>query len=117
MDDIGQRIANLSPEERALLDQHLKKSAATISVAKIPRRKEQTPCSLSFAQQRLWFLDQLRPNSPLYNIPKAMRMKGALNVDALRRALDAIIVVMSHCAPPSPLWTKLQYRSSPRAGR
>jgi hypothetical protein len=46
---------------------------------------------LSFAQQRLWFLDQLEPNSPLYNISKALRLSGPLNVEALQKALDAIV--------------------------
>ncbi|WP_165898185.1 non-ribosomal peptide synthetase [Tumebacillus sp. BK434] len=44
----------------------------------------------SFAQQRLWFLDQLIPNSPLYNIPMAYRVYGPLDVDALRASFNEI---------------------------
>ena len=44
----------------------------------------------SFAQQRLWFLDQFEPGSPFYNIPTAVRLTGHLNVDALRRCLEEI---------------------------
>ncbi len=56
----------------------------------VPVSREQA-LPLSFAQQRLWVLDQLEPNNPLYNIPRALRMKGKLNVEALRRALNEIV--------------------------
>jgi len=45
----------------------------------------------SFAQQRLWFLDQLEPGSHLYNIPQAIRLSGALKTEALRQSLAAIV--------------------------
>ncbi|KAB2836946.1 MAG: amino acid adenylation domain-containing protein, partial [Caedimonadaceae bacterium] len=46
---------------------------------------------LSFAQERLWFLDQFLPNSPLYNLPVALRLKGPLHINALEKAFQAII--------------------------
>ncbi|WP_442941022.1 amino acid adenylation domain-containing protein [Nostoc sp.] len=46
---------------------------------------------LSYAQQRLWFLDQLEPNSPLYNIPFALRLVGNLNRVALEQSFQEII--------------------------
>ncbi len=45
----------------------------------------------SFAQQRLWFLDQWEPNSPLYNIPKVYRLIGILNNQALNQALSHLV--------------------------
>jgi amino acid adenylation domain-containing protein len=46
---------------------------------------------LSFAQERLWFLDQLEPGSAFYNLPFALRLRGALDVDALERSLGEIV--------------------------
>lgn len=46
---------------------------------------------LSFAQQRLWFIDQLLPNSPLYNIPIALKLEGRLNLEALKNAFNDLI--------------------------
>jgi amino acid adenylation domain-containing protein len=47
--------------------------------------------ALSFAQQRLWFFDQLEPGLSAYNIPAAVRFKGPLNMAALERSLNEII--------------------------
>jgi len=52
-------------------------------------RPEKIP--LSFAQQRLWFLDQLKPESALYNAPIAFSLKGQIDIDALQRAFRAMI--------------------------
>ncbi|HLO02136.1 MAG TPA: amino acid adenylation domain-containing protein, partial [Symbiobacteriaceae bacterium] len=46
---------------------------------------------LSFAQQRLWFLDQLEPASSAYNIPMAMRLKGELDRQALERTVNEVV--------------------------
>src|SRR5215469_7716683 len=46
---------------------------------------------LSFAQQRLWFLDQLEPENPLYNVPHIVRLAGGLNATVLEQALDEIV--------------------------
>ncbi|HEV2864151.1 MAG TPA: SDR family NAD(P)-dependent oxidoreductase [Pyrinomonadaceae bacterium] len=46
---------------------------------------------LSFSQQRLWILDRMEPGSPVYNNPKAVRLKGRVDIDALGRALNEIV--------------------------
>ncbi|RKG94728.1 amino acid adenylation domain-containing protein, partial [Corallococcus sp. CA053C] len=48
--------------------------------------------ALSFAQQRLWFLEQLEPGTAAYNVPAAVRITGALDADAMRRAFFALTV-------------------------
>ncbi|HEX2079055.1 MAG TPA: amino acid adenylation domain-containing protein, partial [Longimicrobium sp.] len=49
------------------------------------------PLPLSFAQQRLWFLDQLEPGGSAYNLGYALRLAGVLDVDALERSLAEIV--------------------------
>ncbi len=51
----------------------------------------QETISLSYAQQRLWFLDQLEPNSSFYNIPAAVRLQGTLNITALEQSFSEVI--------------------------
>lgn len=46
---------------------------------------------LSFAQQRLWFFDQLEPNSALYNVPAVLRLRGPLDANLLERSLTAVV--------------------------
>lgn len=92
LDNLTQRIANLSAAKRALLEKTLKDKNCGAGVkSPIARRATMGPARLSFAQERLWFLDQLEPESRAYNQPKLMRLKGRLDVDALQRALDAIV--------------------------
>lgn len=52
-------------------------------------QRERIP--LSFAQQRLWFLDQFEPNSAFYNIPATLRLPGALSIQALQQALNLLV--------------------------
>ncbi|MFP2912364.1 non-ribosomal peptide synthetase, partial [Pyxidicoccus sp. 3LFB2] len=47
---------------------------------------------LSFAQQRLWLIDQLQPGSSAYNIPAALRLEGTLELSALQRAFEALVL-------------------------
>ena len=91
MSNLSERLASLSPEKRDLLSHRLREKAQTGREPGIVRRPEQDPAPLSFAQQRMWFLDQLEPASPLYTIPAALRLRGRLHVRALEQALNEII--------------------------
>lgn len=54
------------------------------------RRSDEKETPLSFAQQRLWFLNQLDPVSAAYNVPGALRIQGSLNVHALTDSISSI---------------------------
>ena len=56
----------------------------------VPASRDQE-LPLSFVQEQLWFLDQLKPGSSSYNIPQAIRMSGAIDVAALRQTLESIV--------------------------
>jgi natural product biosynthesis luciferase-like monooxygenase protein/amino acid adenylation domain-containing protein len=59
--------------------------------APIPHVERAGDQPLSFAQQRLWVLDQLEPESPVYNMPAPRRIRGALDVAAMERALGELV--------------------------
>jgi amino acid adenylation domain-containing protein len=93
MNDFNKRIASLTPEKRALLERHFlkKKNSSSINKHGICRRGTNEPCVLSFAQERLWFLDQLEPGSSAYNISRAVRLTGDLKLTALEQSLAEIL--------------------------
>ncbi|MBD2253936.1 amino acid adenylation domain-containing protein [Nostoc parmelioides FACHB-3921] len=80
------KISELARSLEQLQQHDLELSAQPI----VPRTKN-TDLPLSYAQQRLWFLDQFEPNSPSYNIPVALRLAGTLNQAALLQSLQEII--------------------------
>ena len=91
MDVVAQRIANLSPGRRALLISRLRQLNQGGSRAlQIPRRNDAEQAPLSFAQQRLWFLDLYEPGNSFYNFSSAFRLRGSLDIEALERSLNEI---------------------------
>ena len=89
---LDQHIAGLTPAKRALLELKLKKNAANSAVRpSIPKRPHHSPVPLSFAQERLWFLSKLEPDSPAYNMHVVRRLTGPLNVKAFEQAFAEII--------------------------
>ncbi|OKH59480.1 non-ribosomal peptide synthetase [Scytonema sp. HK-05] len=75
-------------EKIILLLQKHSETAQTIPLCPIERNGH---IPLSFAQQRMWFLQQLEPESAFYNLPAAMRFEGQLNVSALEYSINYII--------------------------
>ncbi|MHC5763140.1 amino acid adenylation domain-containing protein, partial [Nostoc sp.] len=67
------------------------KAGLGIETTKIEPIERSPQLPLSFAQQRLWFLAQLEPDSPFYNIPAAVRLKGELNYKALQQTFNEIL--------------------------
>ena len=57
----------------------------------IPHVADDEPTPLSFAQERLWFLEQLEPGRPVYNLSRALRIDGPLQVDALEASFNRIL--------------------------
>jgi amino acid adenylation domain-containing protein len=69
----------------------LERTKHGLEVPPIVRVSRDHVLPLSFAQQRLWFLDQMDPGNPLYNIPWAGRMTGDFDVEAMRIALNGLV--------------------------
>lgn len=80
-------------EERAKLLSHLLKQEGLLFHQRneLPRRANSDEYPLSFAQQRLWFLHQMAPKSPHYNIPMPLRLTGTLDIRLLKRCLTELV--------------------------
>ncbi|HKZ03856.1 MAG TPA: amino acid adenylation domain-containing protein [Methylomirabilota bacterium] len=131
-DPARRRVAGLSGEERARLEARLLERGPAARPT-IPRRNPGTALPLSLTQQRLWFLHQLAPDTHAYHIPLVARLRGVLAVEALRRALEAVVhrhealrtsfvlegdVPVQRVAPPAPVALpveSLEDRASPEA--
>jgi Condensation domain len=62
-----------------------------MSDAVIPRRTSGAIAPMSFAQELLWLLDRATPGLTAYNVPRAIEIRGRLDVEALRRALSDVV--------------------------
>ncbi|MCA1612743.1 MAG: amino acid adenylation domain-containing protein [Acidobacteria bacterium] len=94
---VSELLSGLSPAKRKLLAERLRQEAARgaeqrpAGMPPIKRVPRGDPLPLSFAQQRLWFLHQLEPESAAYNMPEAVRLRGQLEVAVLRQTLGELV--------------------------
>ncbi len=95
MSDSGRTLSDLQPAgKRELLARLLRERATQPAESGEPvivRVVRDRPLPASFAQQRLWIIDQLEPGGSAYNIPTFVRLQGVLDKGALERALSAIV--------------------------
>ncbi|NEO94512.1 MAG: AMP-binding protein, partial [Moorea sp. SIO3G5] len=94
MNDIKKRLANLSPKQQEqvlekLRQQQLIQTAKESQVIPVISREQVIP--LSFAQQRLWFLEKMALSSNAYNMPLTLHLVGKLDYVALQKSLNQII--------------------------
>ena len=98
---LAERLSQLSPAKRALMEKRLGGELSQSDKSfTIPKATDQKLLPLSYAQQRLWFMEQLEPGSSLYHIPSAMRIKGNLNIQALENLFRPLLIAMNPYAPP-----------------
>ncbi|MFD6419746.1 amino acid adenylation domain-containing protein [Streptomyces sp. NPDC060194] len=93
-ESLAERIAALPKSRRALFQALAGRTGGRAAAREDPEpapRDRTAPAVLSFAQRRLWFIDQLQPGSPAYNVPIATRMRGPLDVAALHGALQDVV--------------------------
>jgi amino acid adenylation domain-containing protein len=96
MNDVKKTLNALSRRQLALLSEKLKEKAVQApkhtAQPKLERRQDRSaPFRLSFAQQRLWFIDQMEPGNNVYNCPGAVTLGGELDLSALEKALNEIV--------------------------
>ncbi|HLL48705.1 MAG TPA: condensation domain-containing protein, partial [Longimicrobiaceae bacterium] len=86
------RLESLSTAKLALLKKRIRRSAGEPRpAAGIPRRTGPEPAPLSYSQERIWFLGQIRPDNTSYSIPLVAHLRGPLDVPALRYALGEVV--------------------------
>ncbi|WP_066426819.1 non-ribosomal peptide synthetase [Anabaena sp. 4-3] len=92
--DINERIAALSPEQRALLEKRLQQQKSQNNLKNnltISQRKADDTLSLSLTQEKFWLLQQLQPDLTAYNELNMLSLQGQLDINILEKSLNEII--------------------------
>jgi len=90
--DISSALAELTPEQRRLLSIRLREARSQRrQPPPAPPRTASDQLPLSFTQEQLWFLDRWDPGTPVYNVPFALRLRGPLDPESLRSALNGVV--------------------------
>jgi amino acid adenylation domain-containing protein len=90
--DIAGDVAELSAEQKELLELLMREEQLDASDPPIVRTAiDRGSLPLSFAQERLWFFDQLNPGSPVYNLFTGARVKGPLNPATLQQCFGEVV--------------------------
>jgi amino acid adenylation domain-containing protein len=88
---LQQRCESLSVAKRDLLLDRLRQRRAAAATPRIARRPPGAATPLSFAQERIWFLQQLEPQSPYYNLPACLSLAGAVEPQVLAGCLQVLV--------------------------
>ena len=92
MKNLYSQLSDLTPEQRALFERRLReKGMKKPTSTGIQRRPSLSELPLSWAQQRLWFVQQFDPDKTAYHVSSALRLKGPLDSDQLQKALNRIV--------------------------
>ncbi len=92
VEEIVKQVLSLPHEKRELFELMLREQGIELTdLVILPQPRTSNRFPLSFAQQRLWFLDRLEPGSPMYNIPSVLRITGDLQVEALEKSFNRVI--------------------------
>ena len=88
---LAERIAGLTPEQRAVYERKRRELQKQAEKPRIPRREGPGPWPASTDQAALWFIQQLEPNTSAYNIGNGFRFKGKLDVALFERCLNVVV--------------------------
>jgi amino acid adenylation domain-containing protein len=89
--DLAKRMSKLSSRQRELLERKLGSQGFDILKLPVTKTDQERDIPLSFGQERLWFIHQLDPHHSAYNLVRATKLEGNLNIRALDKSVNEIL--------------------------